>query len=140
VKVFAAEVLPDNYPVLRVLGDAGLTVRRRYGDGVVELAMPVPENAALGEASGYLDAVAGPGEAGGRDQPAAPAGAPVGRGRRHGPRIDRPHHPAQHPRCRIRRPAVRGRPERRRHRGRSAAEDSSLSTIAPSWTAGPITR
>jgi len=59
VKVFAAEVLPDNYPVLRVLGDAGLTVRRRSGNGVVELSMPVPENAALGEASGYLDAVAG---------------------------------------------------------------------------------
>jgi acyl-CoA synthetase (NDP forming)/GNAT superfamily N-acetyltransferase len=58
VKTFVAEVLPDNYPVLRVLGDAGLTVRRRYGDGVVDLSMPVPPNAALGEASAYLDAVA----------------------------------------------------------------------------------
>jgi hypothetical protein len=58
VKVFAAEVLPDNYAVLHVLADAGLTVRRRYGDGVVELSMPVPHGAALGEASAYLDAVA----------------------------------------------------------------------------------
>ncbi len=59
VKVFVAEVLPDNYAVLRVLGDAGLAVRRRSGNGVVELSMPVPPNAALGEASAYLDAVAG---------------------------------------------------------------------------------
>jgi acyl-CoA synthetase (NDP forming)/GNAT superfamily N-acetyltransferase len=59
VKIFVAEVLPDNYPVLRVFGDAGLTVRRRYGDGVVDLAMPVPPIAALGEANVYLDAVAG---------------------------------------------------------------------------------
>jgi acyl-CoA synthetase (NDP forming)/GNAT superfamily N-acetyltransferase len=58
VKTFVAEVLPDNYPVLRVLSDAGLTVRRRYANGVVDLSMPVPPNAALGEASAYLDAVA----------------------------------------------------------------------------------
>jgi acyl-CoA synthetase (NDP forming)/GNAT superfamily N-acetyltransferase len=58
VKTFVAEVLPDNYPVLRVLSDAGLTVRRRYGSGVVDLIIPVPPNAALGEASVYLDAVA----------------------------------------------------------------------------------
>jgi acyl-CoA synthetase (NDP forming)/GNAT superfamily N-acetyltransferase len=59
VKTFVAEVLPDNYPVLRVLGDAGLTVRRRFGNGVVELSMPVPPNAALDQESPYLDAVAG---------------------------------------------------------------------------------
>jgi acyl-CoA synthetase (NDP forming)/GNAT superfamily N-acetyltransferase len=59
VKTFVAEVLPDNYPVLRVFADAGLTVRRRYGDGVVDLAMQVPPTAALGEANAYLDAVAG---------------------------------------------------------------------------------
>jgi acyl-CoA synthetase (NDP forming) len=51
-------VLPDNYPVLHVLADAGLTVRRRLGGGVVEISMPVPDNAALGEESAYLDAVA----------------------------------------------------------------------------------
>ena len=54
-----AEVLPDNYAVLRVLTDAGLTVRRRFGNGVVDLSLPVPPNAALGEESAYLDAVAG---------------------------------------------------------------------------------
>ena len=58
VKALVADVLPDNYAVLRVLSDAGLAVRRRYADGVVELAMPVPRNAALGEASTWLDAVA----------------------------------------------------------------------------------
>src|SRR6266568_1494372 len=59
VNLLVAEVLPDNYPVLRVLSDAGLTVRRRLGNGVVDLSMPVPPNAALSEASAYLDAVAG---------------------------------------------------------------------------------
>ena len=59
VKVLDADVLPDNYPVMRVLSDAGLAVRRKLADGVVELSMPVPSNAALGEASTYLDAVAG---------------------------------------------------------------------------------
>ena len=58
VKALVADVLPDNYAVLRVLSDAGLAVRRRYADGVVELSMPVPRNAALGEASTWLDAVA----------------------------------------------------------------------------------
>ena len=58
VKVLVADVLPDNYPVLRVLSDAGLAVRRRLGNGVVELSMPVPPTTALGEASTYLDAVA----------------------------------------------------------------------------------
>ena len=59
VKVMVADVLPDNYAVLRVLSDAGLAVRRKYADGVVELSMPVPRNAALGEPSTWLDAVAG---------------------------------------------------------------------------------
>ena len=59
VKVLVADVLTDNYPVLRVLSDAGLAVQRKYDDGVVELSMPVPRNAALGEASSWLDAVAG---------------------------------------------------------------------------------
>ena len=45
--------------MLRVLSDAGLAVRRKFADGVVELSMPVPRNAALGEASTWLDAVAG---------------------------------------------------------------------------------
>ncbi len=59
VQVLVADVLPDNYPVLRVVSDAGLSVQRKYANGVVELSMPVPRNAALGEASTWLDAVAG---------------------------------------------------------------------------------
>ena len=59
VQVLVADVLSDNYRVLRVLSDAGLAVRRKFADGVVELSMPVPRNAALGEASTWLDAVAG---------------------------------------------------------------------------------
>ena len=59
VTAFTAEVLADNYAVLHVLTDSGLAMRRRSGDGVAELFMPVPRVAALGEASAYLDAVAG---------------------------------------------------------------------------------
>ena len=59
VKTFTAEVLADNYAVLHVLTDSGLAIRRRSDNGVVELSMPVPRVAALGEASAYLDAVAG---------------------------------------------------------------------------------
>ena len=59
VKTLVADVLPDNYAVLHVLSDSGLVVRRRFGGGTVELSIPVPRNAALGEASAYLDAVAG---------------------------------------------------------------------------------
>src|SRR5262249_24854251 len=59
VTAFTAEVLADNYAVLHVLADSGLAIRSRSGNGVVELSMPVPRAAALGEASAYLDAVTG---------------------------------------------------------------------------------
>ena len=59
VTAFTAEVLADNYALLHVLTDSGLVMRRRSGNGVVELSMPLPRVAALGEASAYLDAVAG---------------------------------------------------------------------------------
>ena len=58
VTTLTAEVLPDNYAVLHLLTDSGLALRRRSGDGVVELSMPIPRNAALGEDSAYLEAVA----------------------------------------------------------------------------------
>ena len=58
VQALVADVLPGNYKVLRVLSDAGLAVRRTFADGVVELSMAIPRNAALGEASTWLDAVA----------------------------------------------------------------------------------
>jgi len=59
VKALTAEVLADNYAMLHVLTDSGLALRRRWDDGVAELSIPVPRVAALGEASAYLDAVAG---------------------------------------------------------------------------------
>ncbi|HYA49891.1 MAG TPA: GNAT family N-acetyltransferase, partial [Streptosporangiaceae bacterium] len=59
VKAFTAEVLTDNYAVLHMLTDSGLAIRRRWGNSLVELSIPVPRVAALGEASAYLDAVAG---------------------------------------------------------------------------------
>jgi acyl-CoA synthetase (NDP forming)/GNAT superfamily N-acetyltransferase len=59
VTAFTAEVLADNYALLHVLTDSGLVMRRRSANGVVELSMPLPRAAALGEASAYLDAVAG---------------------------------------------------------------------------------
>jgi len=59
VQTFTAEVLADNYAVLRLLSDSGLALRRKTSHGVVDLSMPIPCLAALGEASAYLDAVAG---------------------------------------------------------------------------------
>ena len=58
VQAFTAEVLADNYTVLRLLSDSGLVLRRKPGNGVVDVSMPIPRLAALGEASSYLDAVA----------------------------------------------------------------------------------
>ncbi len=59
VQAFTADTLPANAPMLRVFADAGLAVRRRLVDDVIELTMPIPRAAALGADSAYLDAVAG---------------------------------------------------------------------------------
>ena len=59
VHTFTATTLPENTAMLRVFADAGLSATRRMEDGVVELTMPVPRSAGLGEPSRYLDAVAG---------------------------------------------------------------------------------
>src|SRR5436190_4360209 len=59
VQAFTATTLPENVAMLRVFADAGLSVRRRLVDNVIELTMPIPREAALGEDSAYLDAVAG---------------------------------------------------------------------------------
>src|SRR6266516_1263909 len=59
VQAFTATPLPENVAMLRVFADAGLCVRRRLVDNVIELTMPIPREAALGEDSAYLDAVAG---------------------------------------------------------------------------------
>jgi acyl-CoA synthetase (NDP forming)/GNAT superfamily N-acetyltransferase len=59
VRVLTASALPGNTAILRVFGDAGLSVTRHLDDGVVELSIPIPGSTALGEPSAYLDAVAG---------------------------------------------------------------------------------
>src|SRR5262249_56732136 len=59
VQAFMAATLPENVAMLRVFAHAGLSVRRRLVGNVIELTMPIPREAALGEDSAYLDAVAG---------------------------------------------------------------------------------
>jgi acyl-CoA synthetase (NDP forming)/RimJ/RimL family protein N-acetyltransferase len=60
VRTFAATTLPENTAMLRVFADAGLSVRRRLVEDVIEVTMPLPrEEAALGADNVYLDAVAG---------------------------------------------------------------------------------
>jgi acyl-CoA synthetase (NDP forming)/GNAT superfamily N-acetyltransferase len=41
IRRFVAEVLPENGGMLRVFAEAGYTVARRYGDGVVHLTFPI---------------------------------------------------------------------------------------------------
>src|SRR5499427_1460892 len=59
VRAFTATTLPANVSMLRVFADAGLAVRRRLVDDVIEVTMPIPGATALGADSAYLDAVAG---------------------------------------------------------------------------------
>src|SRR5215831_6852059 len=59
VRAFTATTLPANVAMLRVFADAGLAVRRRLVDDVIEVTMPIPGATALGADSAYLDAVAG---------------------------------------------------------------------------------
>lgn len=58
VEAFTATTLPENTAMLRVFADAGLSVRRRLVEDVIELTMPIPREAALSADSAYLDAVA----------------------------------------------------------------------------------
>jgi acyl-CoA synthetase (NDP forming)/GNAT superfamily N-acetyltransferase len=57
LEVFTAETLVDNTAMLQVFADAGLPVRRKAADGVVEMTFPLPgsEDQRL---YGYLDSVA----------------------------------------------------------------------------------
>jgi acyl-CoA synthetase (NDP forming)/GNAT superfamily N-acetyltransferase len=58
VRAFTAETLAENSAMLRVFADAGLGMRRRWSNGVVEMTFPIPPQAALSQDSPYLDAVA----------------------------------------------------------------------------------
>jgi acyl-CoA synthetase (NDP forming)/RimJ/RimL family protein N-acetyltransferase len=55
---FAAETLPDNLAMQRVFADAGLHVKRRFTDGVIELIMPLPGRDG-DQLDSYLQAVSG---------------------------------------------------------------------------------
>jgi len=58
LRAFAAETLPENVAMLRVFADAGLSVKREFADGVVEVTMPLPGPDSE-QLDSYLDAVAG---------------------------------------------------------------------------------
>jgi len=55
---FSAETLPENVAMQRVFADAGLTVKRQFADGVIEVSMPLPGTDSP-QLDSYLDAVAG---------------------------------------------------------------------------------
>ena len=57
IGTFTAETLSDNQAMLSVFADAGLPVRRRYNEGVIELTFPLPDQEGQDRDS-YLDAVA----------------------------------------------------------------------------------
>src|SRR5262245_5477013 len=58
VHAFTGETLAENTAMLTVFADAGLPVRRRMSDGVVQLEFPLPEGDADPNLDGYLDSVA----------------------------------------------------------------------------------
>jgi acyl-CoA synthetase (NDP forming)/GNAT superfamily N-acetyltransferase len=58
VTVFTAETLTENTAMLKVFSDAGLPVHRHSADGVVELTIPLPGDAAGTALDSYLNAVA----------------------------------------------------------------------------------
>jgi len=55
ISTFTAETLTENKAMLGVFADAGLPVRRRYREGVIELTFPLP---GPGDNDSYSDAVA----------------------------------------------------------------------------------
>src|SRR5690349_1294226 len=59
ITTFTAETLTENKAMLGVFADAGLPVRRRYGEGVIELTFPLPGRDGRDQARDtYLNAVA----------------------------------------------------------------------------------
>ncbi len=58
ITTFTAETLTENKAMLDVIAAAGLPVRRRYTEGVIEMIFPLPVDEAGPALSTYLDAVA----------------------------------------------------------------------------------
>jgi acyl-CoA synthetase (NDP forming)/GNAT superfamily N-acetyltransferase len=57
IGAFVAETLAENTAMLRVFADAGLPVRKRFADGVMELTVPLPRDDADIALDAYLTAV-----------------------------------------------------------------------------------
>jgi acyl-CoA synthetase (NDP forming)/GNAT superfamily N-acetyltransferase len=57
IQAFVAETLAENTPMLRVFADAGLPVRRRSADGVIEVTVPLPSDDTDTALDAYLCAV-----------------------------------------------------------------------------------
>ena len=100
--------------MLKVFADAGLPVQRHYEDGVMEMTIPLPERDRRHRPGQLPERRGRTGTPRGHRQPAARAGARVGRGHRREPAAGHggPGDPGQHPHRRVRRPALRGQPAR----------------------------
>jgi GNAT superfamily N-acetyltransferase len=59
IRVFTAQTLTENTPMLHVFADAGLPVRRALADGVYDFSFPLPCGEAGVALGAYRDAVAG---------------------------------------------------------------------------------
>jgi acyl-CoA synthetase (NDP forming)/GNAT superfamily N-acetyltransferase len=57
IQAFVAETLAENTSMLRVFADAGLPVRKRCDDGVMELTIPIPRDDTDVALDAYLSAV-----------------------------------------------------------------------------------
>ena len=58
ITAFVGYTLAENTAMLKVFADAGLPVRRRTADGVIDMTIPLPEDGAGTGLNGYLNAVA----------------------------------------------------------------------------------
>ena len=105
----------------KVFADAGLPVQRHCADGVVELTFPLPGDDGGTALDSLPERRGRAGTPRGHRQPAARAGARVGRGHRREPAAGHggPGDPGQHPHRRVRRAAVRGQPARPADRRRA---------------------
>jgi acyl-CoA synthetase (NDP forming)/RimJ/RimL family protein N-acetyltransferase len=88
IEAFIAEVLAENTAMLRVFAGAGLPVRRRFDDGVIDVTIPLPRDGADMALDAYLSAVArreGSADAASLQHLLAPQSvAVIGAGRRQG--------------------------------------------------------
>jgi len=57
IRAFVAETLAENTAMLRVFADAGLPVRKRFDDGVIEVTVPIPLDDTDTSLETYLSAV-----------------------------------------------------------------------------------